>query len=141
MKHKNTFANEVLESLNGRDTQVHPTDLNNDNTSNANQESTEPINNDTSGAISKISNEKDVDQKGRTDKGLGKNADGSYRQSKAGRKATSKKKKKVQLPLTLTPATKDALIEWADTKPRSAANYLSEYVEEHLNEIMEYFNK
>lgn len=83
----------------------------------------------------------ELDQKGRQDKGLGKNIDGSFKQSNAGRRTMAKAKKKVQLPLTLTPATKEALDEWADTKPRSAANYISEYVEEHLEEIMNYFNK
>ena len=82
-----------------------------------------------------------TDKKGRTDKGLGKNKDGSYRQSNAGRPTMTKAKKKIQLPLTITPATKEKLTKWAEDKPRTAANYLSEYVETHLDEIMENIDK
>ena len=83
----------------------------------------------------------ETDQKGRQDKGLGRNVDGSFKQSKAGRREMPKARKKVQLSLTLKPTTKEILDNWADAKPRSAANYVSEFVEEHLEEIMDYFNK
>lgn len=115
---KNNYSESIGASLAGRTGNENPT---------ANPENENPIS-------------LEIDQKGRLDKGLGKNVDGSFKQSNAGRRAMDKAKKKVQLPLTLKPATKDILDEWASTKARSAANYLSEYVEEHLNEIMDYFN-
>ena len=60
----------------------------------------------------------------------------SKRKSNAGRKKIDEAKKKKQLVLTLTPATYNALQEWAETKPRSAANYASDFIEEHLNDII-----
>ena len=133
---KNNFSSSIGESLAGR-----PENENPPVTPNAEAPAVPtvevpiiPANVDDSSSI-------ELDQKGRQDKGLGKNIDGSFKQSNAGRRTMAKSKKKVQLPLTLTPATKETLDEWADTKPRSAANYISEYVEEHLEEIMNYFNK
>lgn len=89
--------------------------------------------------ISSISTQ--TDKNGKHDKGLGKNIDGTYKQSNAGRKILSKEKRKVQVTLTLTPAAKNVLEEWASSKSRSVANYISEYVEENINSIMEYFSK
>lgn len=60
----------------------------------------------------------------------------SKRKSNAGRKKIDEAKKKKQLVLTLTPDTYNALKEWATTKPRSAANYASDFIEEHLNDII-----
>ncbi len=53
-----------------------------------------------------------------------------------GRKPIADKDKRVQMTLTLAPETKRRLEEWAESKPRSATNYLSDYVEEHLDDIM-----
>lgn len=133
---KNDFASSIGESLNGRSNNENPpvTPKGEVPAIPTVEIPTIPANVDDSSSI-------ELDQKGRQDKGLGKNIDGSFKQSKAGRRTMAKAKKKVQLPLTLTPATKETLDEWADTKPRSAANYISEYVEEHLEEIMNYFNK
>lgn len=68
-------------------------------------------------------------------------ADGTPRKSKAGRKPKALSEKKVQLTLTLSRQCQEQLQAWADRKPRSAPNYLSEYVEEHLEEIMNYYSK
>lgn len=75
------------------------------------------------------------------DKGLGKNMDGSFRQSNAGRRAVDPSKKKTQLVLTLMPSTRQTLENWAENKPRSAANYLSDYIESHMQEIMDHYDK
>lgn len=58
------------------------------------------------------------------------------KKSNAGRKRKAIEDKKVQMTLTLTPATFNALKEWAKAKPRTAPNYISEYIEEHLNDII-----
>ncbi len=75
------------------------------------------------------------------DKGLGKNLDGTYRQSNAGRHAVDPTKKKTQMVVTLMPTTRQELENWAEGKPRSAANYLSEYIESRLQDIMDYFDR
>lgn len=118
---KHNFSSSVEDSLQGRSNNEQPTE--------PTQITDSPNLTDT------------TDKKGRTDKGLGKNKDGSYRQSNAGRPTMTKAKKKIQLPLTITPATKEKLTKWAEDKPRTAANYLSEYVETHLDEIMENIDK
>ncbi len=58
------------------------------------------------------------------------------KKSNAGRKKKDEKDKKKQMVLTLSPATYERLLEWAESKPRTAPNYVSEFVEEHLNEII-----
>ena len=58
------------------------------------------------------------------------------KKSNAGRKRKDISEKKVQMTLTLTPATFNALKEWAKSKPRTAPNYISDYIEEHLNDII-----
>lgn len=58
------------------------------------------------------------------------------KRSNAGRKKLEDKNKKKQMVLTLTPDTYNRLIEWADTKSRTAPNYVSEFVEEHIDEII-----
>ncbi len=68
-------------------------------------------------------------------------ADGTPRKSKAGRKPKAVSEKKVQLTLTISRQCQEQLQSWADRKPRSAPNYLSEYVEEHLDEIIKYYSK
>lgn len=57
------------------------------------------------------------------------------KRSNAGRKKKATAEKKKQMTLTLSPDTYNKLIEWADSKPRSAPNYVSDFVEEHLSEI------
>ena len=54
----------------------------------------------------------------------------------AGRKKIDDSKKKKQMVLTLTPDTYNRLIEWAESKSRTAPNYVSEFVEEHIDEII-----
>lgn len=130
---KNTYSSSINKSLNGRDEdeEKQPTTPETPDSSNTEQAVvSEPV-----------TTSSKTDKKGNQDKGLGKNIDGSFKQSNAGRRVMEKAKRKVQLSLTLTPATKEALDEWASTKPRSTANYISEYVEEHFEEIMNYFNK
>ncbi len=133
---KHDFSSSIDESLTGRTASENPT------TTPAPKAPILPENEPTV-TVSKVTEAVilETDQKGRQDKGLGRNLDGSFKQSNAGRREIPKAKKKVQMPLTLTPTTKEALDEWASEKPRSAANYISEYVEEHLEEIMDYFNK
>ena len=60
----------------------------------------------------------------------------SKSKSNAGRKKIEESKKKKQLVLTLTADTYNALKAWAETKPRSAANYASDFIEEHINDII-----
>lgn len=133
---KNNFSSSIDESLNGRATGENPATI-------PNPKVPAPSKSKSTVTIANVTEEMtlETDQKGKKDKGLGRNIDGSFKQSNAGRREIPKEKKKVQLPLTLTPTTKQALNDWASTKPRSAANYVSEYVEEHLEEIMDYFNK
>lgn len=57
------------------------------------------------------------------------------KRNNAGRKKKATAEKKKQMTLTLSPDTYNKLIEWADSKPRSAPNYVSDFVEEHLSEI------
>ncbi len=57
------------------------------------------------------------------------------KKSNAGRKTLAASKKKKQMVLTLTPETYNKLLKWAETKARTAPNYVSEFVEEHINEI------
>lgn len=133
---KHDFSSSIDESLTGRATSENPAVT-------PEQKVPTPIESKPTVTIENVTEVSmpETDQKGRQDKGLGRNIDGSFKQSNAGRREMPKAKKKVQLPLTLTPTTKEILDNWADTKPRSAANYISEYVEEHLEEIMDYFNK
>lgn len=133
---KNNFSSSIDESLNGRATSEHPVVAPEPNAPTPSESMPTTI-------ISNVTEEMTLktDQKGKQDKGLGRNIDGSFKQSNAGRREIPKEKKKVQLQLTLTPTTKETLIEWASTKPRSAANYISEFVEENLEEIMHYFSK
>lgn len=58
------------------------------------------------------------------------------KKSNAGRKKMHESKKKKQMVLTLSPATYNKLIEWAETKARTAPNYVSDYVEEHIDDII-----
>lgn len=58
------------------------------------------------------------------------------KRSNAGRKKKANAEKKKQMTLTLSPDTYNKLIEWADSKPRSAPNYVSDFVEEHLSKII-----
>ena len=55
--------------------------------------------------------------------------------SNAGRKPKKAAEKKKQMVLTLSPETYNKLLEWAESKPRTAPNYVSEFVGEHINEI------
>lgn len=128
---KNKFSLSIDESLTGRTTSEKPTTISENTESN-------PV-----VIFDKILDVVDLktDNKGKQDKGLGRNLDGSFKQSNAGRREIPEAEKKVQLPLTLMPTTKETLDNWASKKPRSAANYVSEYVEEHLKEIMDYFSK
>ena len=71
------------------------------------------------------------------DLGFGLKADGTPKKSNAGRKKyDNPEKKKKQMVLTLTPDTYERLQEWAATKARSAPNYVSDFVEEHINDII-----
>ena len=79
----------------------------------------------------------ELDAKGNSDKGLGLNKDGTYRQSRAGRKKKKTNEKKSQIALTISSTTLSKLNDWAESKPRSATNYLSMYIEDHLEEILE----
>ena len=82
-----------------------------------------------------------LDAKGNQDQGLGLNKDGTFRQSKAGRKRKSNQEKKSQIVLTLDSTTISKLESWAENKPRSGNNYLSLFVENHLDEILERIDK
>ncbi len=77
-----------------------------------------------------------LDSKGNPDRGYGLNKDGTFKQSRAGRKIKEPKEKKVQIVLTIGPNISNRLMSWAESKPRSAANYLSMYIEDHLDEIL-----
>jgi hypothetical protein len=71
------------------------------------------------------------------DLGFGLKADGTPKKSNAGRKKyDNPEKKKKQMVLTLTPDTFEKLQEWASSKPRSAPNYVSDFVEEHIDDII-----
>lgn len=60
----------------------------------------------------------------------------SNKKRKAGRKRISEDKKKKQMVLTISPDTYHKLIKWAEGKARSAPNYVSDYVEEHIDDII-----
>lgn len=83
----------------------------------------------------------DLDTKGKSDQGLGFNQDGTYKQSRAGRKKKSTQEKKTQIVLTLDPTVASRLKAWAESKPRSATNYLSMFVEDHLEDILSQIDK
>lgn len=83
----------------------------------------------------------DLDTKGKSDQGLGLNQDGTYKQSRAGRKKKSTQEKKTQIVLTLDPTVASRLKAWAESKPRSATNYLSMFVEDHLEDILSQIDK
>ena len=55
---------------------------------------------------------------------------------KRGRPKKEPKDKKKQMVLTLNPTTYEKLLKWAESKPRTAPNYISDYVEEHIDEII-----
>lgn len=55
---------------------------------------------------------------------------------KVGRKRIAENKKKKQMVLTISSDTYNKLIKWAENKARSAPNYVSDYVEEHINDII-----
>ena len=100
----NKFSGAVNESFNGRNnendsaTETIPVKLNNtpSDKSSSSKKLNESNNESNIKKIDIINEDELIDQKGRTDKGLGRNADGSFRQSKAGRKPTTKSKKKVK---------------------------------------------
>lgn len=81
------------------------------------------------------------DNKGRTDKGLGLNQDGSFRQSNAGRSVKAKGEKKVQMTLTVSPKVFELFKDWASDRPRSATSYISEFLEENSDAIINYYKK
>ena len=58
------------------------------------------------------------------------------KKSNAGRKKMDSDKKKKQMVLTLSPDTYNRLQSWAESKPRSAPNYVSDFIEEHLNILL-----
>jgi 3-phosphoglycerate kinase len=58
------------------------------------------------------------------------------KKSHAGRKKMDEEKKKKRFTLTLSQRTIKLLEENAEGKFRSATNYVSEYVEEHIEEIL-----
>lgn len=91
---------------------------------------------------SKTKTERKVaDTKGRTDKGLGLNQDGSFRQSNAGRSVKAKGEKKVQMTLTVSPKVFELFKDWASDRPRSATSYISEFLEENSDAIINYYKK
>ena len=133
---KNNFSSSIDASLSGRKVnETAPNDSKKETSITLNDEQ------DISKKKERSSISTQAAKNGKYDKGLGKNVDGTYKQSNAGRKILSKEKRKVQVTLTLTPAAKNILEEWAAQKPRSVANYISEYVEENINSIMGYFSK
>ena len=77
-----------------------------------------------------------VDKKISSTENIAKNKHVKNKKSNAGRKKLDEKNKKKQMVLTLTPNTYKQLIEWAETKSRTAPNYVSEFIEEHINEII-----
>ena len=82
-----------------------------------------------------------LDRKGNPDRGYGLNLDGTFKQSRAGRKKKEDKDKRTQIALTIDPKVSAKLEIWAKDRRRSVANYLSMYVEENLDGILEYFDK
>ena len=141
MKNSNNYSSAISESLLGRSVETNPAKSEKNSTMKKTSEN-EII------AEKSVENEKIVpslipvqqtDMKGNSDRGLGKNQDGTFKQTSAGRK--KKSVKKVQVALTLSPSTKEELEKWAESKPRSATNYLSEYIDEHYEDIMNYYGR
>lgn len=55
---------------------------------------------------------------------------------RAGRKKLNESEKRKQMVLTLSASTYKKLIEWAESKPKSAPNYISNFIDEHIDEII-----
>lgn len=76
------------------------------------------------------------DAKGRADKGLGLNSDGTFRQSRAGRKKLSAEAKKLQLSILLRKDQVDAIKDVADKMGYTVQEYLTEFIVNHMEEIL-----
>lgn len=60
---------------------------------------------------------------------------------KAGRKRIADNKKRVQITLTISHSANDRLTEWASDMPKSGSRLLSDYIDYHLEDIIDYYNK
>lgn len=60
---------------------------------------------------------------------------------KAGRKKIADNKKRVQITLTISHSANDRLTEWASDMPKSGSRLLSDYIDYHLEDIINYYNK
>ena len=137
MKNKGGFSNSIERSLEGRST-PKPEDT----------EKTEPIvnqdtakdDNDSKDIKPSDDEEQDIseqnpsiiDRKGRGDKGLGLNKDGSFRQSNAGRKTV--KKTRPQITLTLAPETVEKL---AKVDEKGYRKLMNRYIDKNIDHIVE----
>ena len=76
-------------------------------------------------------------KEGKIDRGFGLNADGTFRQSNAGRKAKPANQIKQQAMLTLDPECFNAL-KAALPEGKKLSGCLSKYIEDHKKEVIKY---
>lgn len=105
---KHNFSNSVNESLNGRSRTP------------SQQTPTPPI------ATEHLNTKEDSDNTSESPKP----------KKKVGRKKLNAADKRKQMVLTLSASTYKKLMEWAETKPKSAPNYVSDFVDEHVDDII-----
>ena len=78
-----------------------------------------------------------TDKKGKTDKGLGLNKDGTFRQSNAGRKTAEEKEKprRSQIALTLDPVTVEKLSTLGDGYKKLLNRYIDKNIDALVKEL------
>lgn len=65
----------------------------------------------------------------------------SKTKKRPGRKKVDANKRRVQLTLTISHDVNDKLAEWSKDMPKSGSRLLSDYIDYHLDDIIEYYNK
>lgn len=138
---KKTKADEMLEQAAAKDKSRHPDNSAISTVDALDEAAKKVLAEDTVAGKEDFDNPPVLDAKGNPDRGYGLNKDGSFKQSKAGRKKKNSAEKKVQIVLTIPPEILSHLEKWASDKPRSAANYVSMFVEENIVAITNYFDK